>query len=309
MITRRLATATTAVLLATVGGIAPVASARTANSDTCRAVSATKNGAPLDTSRVQLLGYCPLTSGTKTINWSIWNGPAPDENEAAPEGITNDLGAGSRNDTYTVTIDVGRFRPRITTTTGGDVSVRRQRLANRHWLVTIAGKPIRVTRGYCLDPDGKPVCTAHPEQQDEGILAGEISNLVDSGSKAERRAFHGLDYSTDVDQNFPPSIEKDSRGIRAIQVELGNSRYLHRPRTAEFRGFARMVIPDELLRLVYHVDPATLPARSWRFSLTGRGTQKVGLKRLDGAVQIDLTNLSFPDSRFRYFRLLLAKKN
>ncbi len=294
-------------LVTTAGGVEPAAAAGTANSTGCQVVGATKNGAAFDPSWVQVTGFCPLKFGTKAMHWSVWNGPAPGENEAAPKGIDSDLGRDSRADTYTLTFDVGRYRPRISTTTGADVSVTRERLANRRWLVTITAKPVRVTRGYCSNPWGKPICKIHPKQQDEGVLGGEITNTIDGVTKAERKAFHGLDYSTNLDQNFPPSIEKDSRGVRAIQVEFGNSKYLHRPSNAVFHGFARMVIPDELLRLIYHVDPATLPAKSWQFSLTGRGKQKVGLKRLDGAVQIDVTKLIFPDSRFRYFRLTLAK--
>ncbi|WP_084671448.1 fibronectin type III domain-containing protein [Sporichthya polymorpha] len=302
MIARRSAAVMATTLAVT--GLAPLAAAPTAAAPTAATaacgsvVSATKNGAALDTSWISTICTPGADGASSDVGWNVWSGPAGEG------GSSLELGAGARSDTYVITIDTGSIVPRVTDTKGTGVIVNRTppSSGHPHWRVTITAKPVLVTGG--CDQGSVPwTCPSTAESQREGYLGGWVTDYGSWEDTAQRNAFLGMDYSSNIDAgSIPPQIVSDARGEQMILLELANSHFLQDGSTL-VKGGASVVIPNAFLKEVYGIDsPGSLTTAGLSPVITGSGSGSASVVDIGGALRVDLTNMTFSKRNVRIHR-------
>jgi hypothetical protein len=277
---------------------APLAAAPSAHAATCgTVVSATKNGATLPVNRIGTLCSPGGAGEGSDVSWSVWDGPSDSPSS------NRDLGLASHADTYVITLDTGTILPRVTDTHGGDVTVRRAKQGDGHWYVTITAKPVLAT-GECNQSATPWTCPSVATRQWDGYLGGNITDYGTWEDEAQRNAFFGMDYASNIDAgSIPPQIVTDDAGAQMILLEFANSHYQQTPSTTVFKGQASIVIPNAFLKEVYEVDdPASLTTSGLAPVLTGSGSGTVSVTDIGGALKVTVTDMTFSKRNLKIHR-------
>ncbi len=268
---------------------APLAVAPSAHAATCgTVVSATKNGANLPDNRIGTLCTPGADGASSDVSWQVWDGPADNPSSSI------DLGLASHSDTYVITLDTGTILPRVTDTKGGSVSVSRAKQGDGHWYVTITAKPVLAT-GECNTTVSPWTCSSVATKQWDGYLGGSITDYGTWEDVAQRNAFFGMDYASNIDAGtIPPQIVADDEGAAMILLEFANSHFQMTPATTVFKGQASIVIPNAFLKEVYSIDdPASLTTGGLAPVLTGSGSGTVSVADIGGALKVTVTDMTF----------------
>lgn len=291
-----------AVLLSTalaVGALTPLAAPAQAASCVDPVVeSITRNGAPVPANRVQTI--CFNRDGAKGSSWSIWSGDWAD----GGSGASLDLGAAARSDTYVLKLNVGKVIPRVSDAKGAGVTVLRERDGAGNWHVTITAKPVLAT-GDCNTGAVPWTCSEVATRQWDGYLGGGLTDYGTWEDAAQREAFFGMDYFSNIDAGaIPPDVVRDpGSGAQMIRLELANSHFLSSPSTTVFKGNVSVVIPNAFLREVYEVDdPGSLTTGGLKPVVTGTGSGSVSVVDTGSALRVDVTNLTFSQRNVKVLR-------
>ena len=290
MITRHLSALLAMTLL---GALTSPVTADAATRPRCVLESVTKNGEAIPTDFVAFnAGAC--TKAHHSVHWVMFDRHVPG-GDYFKTGAQTELGPEGRNATYVLTFDLGLMRPRVTRTIGDGLKISRERSSDGHWRLTLTARPIELSRGTCERPYGKWICGINAEVTYDGLLEGWISDHVTQGNKAQRRAYAGMDFNSNI-ENWTnlPRIHRDSRGAPMLDLILANSYRLERADNRVFRGWFHLVVPDALLHAVYGVDPEALTAKSFRYVLTGPGSGRVLATDVGDAWRFDVRNMTFP---------------
>ncbi len=217
-----------------------------------------------------------------------------------------ELGAASRSDTFSVTLDMGSWSPSIVAGKARDVVVTRTR-ASGGYLVTITGKPVLLA-GQC---DQSSVPWRCPEAdvvvddpagfnnvQWDGLWSAEVYDAGFISDPDIRRSLYGLDYFHNFAASaLPPRVELTGPDDTAnLVIEVANRRFLDDLSTL-VNGHAEMRIPNSFLRVGYGIpDPSTMTGSSLAVSGSGSGasvsiTQETG----EDAMRVLIDGMTFPD--------------
>lgn len=216
---------------------------------------------------------------------------------------TASLGADSLDDVWIVSLDVGTLRPRVVSGKSDDTSITRIADGDGTFHVEITGTPVVVTQG-CSQVTYPPVCPETAPEEFVGYFDGRITNYNSWIDPVQRAAFYGMNYTTNVDAtSIPPQVITTPAGD-GLLVDLANSHFRADGATV-VTGQAHLRIPNAFLRAAYGIDdPATLTgsgiATSTSGSPAGAGTTTVTL--VPGAVQVDITGVTFSARRIRIIR-------
>lgn len=262
-------------------GLGALAAAPAATAAGCGTVlSATRNGADA-TSLVTT--NCFSLDGANYVSWGV----------AAPGG-GNDLGTAARGDAYVITIDTGTTIPRVTDTRGSDVTVSRLQTGDGHWHVRVSAKPVLLTEG-CSNAATPWSCPAVATKEWDGYLGGQVTDYGTWADPAQRAAFFGMDYSSNIDLGtIPPQIVPDpDSDAEMLFIELA-APHLRTDGSTVFIGDARIVIPNAFLKEVYEIDdPSSLTTLGLDPDLSGKGAGKSTVADIGGALQVDIAGLTF----------------
>src|SRR5262249_7324408 len=140
-------------------------------------------------------------------------------------------------------------------------------------------------------------------QQWDGSLGGSVTDYRSWEDEAQRNAFFGMDYSSNIDAgSIPPQIVPDSEGAQMILLEFANSHFLKTPSTTVFHGNASIVIPNGFLKEVYGIDdPTSLTSAGLDPSLSS-GSGTVTVVDTGSALRVDVTNLTFSKRNLKIHR-------
>lgn len=216
-----------------------------------------------------------------------------------------DLGAAARADTFSITLDMGTFMPRIAAGKARDVEVTRTR-SDGGYLLTITGKPILLA-GQCDQSEWpwrcpeKDVVVNDPAYfnnvQWDGLFSAEIYDGGYMDDAALRNSLYGLDYFHNFAASaIPPQVDINSDDVASLVISIANRRYLDDLSTLVV-GHAELRIPDTFLQVGYGItDVASMTGSS--VSVTGSGagaTTTVTHDDADGALDVLIDNVTFPD--------------
>jgi hypothetical protein len=277
---------------------APLAAAPSAHAAACgTVVAATRNGSTLPANRVSTVCSPGADGASSDVSWNVWDGPS----DSPSAGL--DLGLDSHDDTYVITLDTGAIIPRVTDTKGGSVSVTRTKQGDGHWHVTITAKPVLAT-GECSQSATPWTCPSVATKQWDGYLGGTITDYGTWEDVAQRNAFFGMDYASNIDAgSIPPQIVNDDRGVQMILLELANSHFQKTPSTTVFKGQASIVIPNAFLKEVYGIDdPASLTTAGLAPDLSGSGAGTVSVADIGAALKVTVTDLTFSKRNVKIHR-------
>ena len=282
-----------------VGALAPLAAPAQAASCVDPVVeSVTRNGAPIPTSWVQ--ATCYDLDGSKGTSWSIWS----DDWADGGSGASLDLGAAARSDTYVLKLNVGKVIPRVSDTKGAAVNVLREKDGAGNWHVTISAKPVLAT-GDCNTGVSPWTCPEVADRQWDGLLSGGLTDYGTWEDTAQREAFFGMDYFSNISAGaIPPDVVNDpDSGAQMIRLELANPHFLKSPSTTVFKGNVSVVIPNAFLKEVYEIDdPGSLTTGGLKPLVTGTGSGTVSVVETGSALRVDVTNLTFSQRNVKVLR-------
>lgn len=218
-----------------------------------------------------------------------------------------DLGAAARADTFSVTLDMGSWVPRIVAGKGRDVQVVRTRTGGGYQ-VTITGKPVLLS-GQCDQSEWPWRC---PEadvvvndpayfnnRQWEGIWGAEVYDGGFIKDKDVRASLYGLDYFHNFAASaIPPRVEFSGPddSVAQLVLEVANRRYLD-DLTTLVKGHAEMRIPNSFLRDGYGIpDPSSMTGSSLVVSGSGSGASvSITQDTAEDAMRVLIDDMTFPD--------------
>ena len=270
-------------------GLGPVVTSASASTTFCSEPAAT---APCIESVSRDTGAGPVDVAADDANWgaSIVGSAASGSNEilVAAMSKTNsdpyELDAtptSTEGDTvWSFTINTGTVKPRVVFSHGDNMDV--QRIANNDGTYTVkfTATPVRITgpdphNGSDVNCDQSAwpwVCPSVAHAQRYAYLDFDISDYGSWTDTAQRDAFWGLNYSTNVEATgLPPTVSTDSDGNPQIVIDLANSHY-YPDGTTVVHGFVHMRIPNPMLRQIYFIDdPASMTGAGLFTTYTGPG--------------------------------------
>ena len=246
-------------------------------------VSATRNGGPV--SDPWDITVTPIT-GTGSGEF-LWNAERP------ADADNYELGSANIDDVWEITFETGGFLPRVVFTHGRNVTVARSGTQ-----VTVTASPTAVS-GECDQGTWPWTCptTASDALDRDAYLGGHITDYGVWDNAAQRNAFNGMDFNTNIAAtSLPPEIENDpSTGAERLLIRLANSHF-RSDGTTVFTGFAHLRIPNQFLKKVYGIDdPGSLTGSGLATSIggSGGGTAVVSQDPGGGAMLVDITGMTF----------------
>ena len=194
---------------------------------------------------------------------------------------------------FSITVDVGKHRPRVVDEYAGGVSVTD--IFNRRagtWDVTVAGTAVE--QGVNADCDA--IAWTCPQNETNTIVAfqGEIGDWQQWSDQAQWNDFNGLDQWTNVElTEIPPQITGNPL---TITEQLGNS---HELNGQVFEGFWYGMLPNALLVDMGINDPSTLTSAGISASV---GTGTVTVTPGPTSTEIAITGITFSPRKVRIKR-------
>ena len=235
---------------------------------------------------------CDALGGSQDVRWNV------------TKNGSYDLGAAARTQVWSMRIDTGNVVPRVTSTHGGAVTVERSRTGDGHWHVDISAKPVLML-GECDQSVSPWTCPSVATQQWDGLLSGEITDYGSWEDAAQRAAFYGMDFASNIAAStIPPQIVADSvSGADMISLELANPHFLKSDPTQVFKGYVKTRIPNAFLKEVYGVDsPASLTSAGLAPTLSGSGSGSLTVVDTGTALVVYGTDMSFSRRVLRVHR-------
>jgi hypothetical protein len=212
---------------------------------------------------------------------------------AGPFDDPYELGTDALDDVWVITFETGGFPPRVVFTRGQDVSVERSGSQ-----VTVTTTPTTVS-GECDQGTWPWTCptSASADLDRDAYLGGDITDYGVWDNAAQRNAFNGMNFNTNIAAtSLPPEIVNDpSTGAERLLVRLANSHF-RSDGTTVFTGFAHLRIPNQFLKKVYGIDdPGSLTGSGLATSIggSGSGTAVVSQEPGGGAMLVDITGMTF----------------
>jgi len=250
-------------------------------------ISASRNGVDVPPDDLTWALYIGDTSvaGSTAFQWGVSRLGHPD------------LGVGSLSDDWDVMLDAGPEIPRVVFTHGDNVNVTRIDDHDGTYRVRVQATPVLLLDGECDQSVWPWTCHPTADRQWNGYLDGEVSDYEAWVDPAQRPAFYGMDFSTNIAATgLPPEVWDDpATGASYILVRLANPHF-QTDGTTVFHGFVHQRIPNAFLREVYGVDaPASLTTGGLSPLLTGSGAASlsVSLEPGGGAVLVDADGITF----------------
>lgn len=242
-------------------------------------VSASRNGVAITTSdptyAVSAAGSLQ-SDGEFITQWSIA--------DALIHGTYATLAPTDVGVSFSITVDVGKHRPRVVAEYSGGVSVTDTFNGRAGiWDVTVSGTAVE--QGVNADCDA--IHWTCPSDETNTIVAfqGEIDDWQQWPDSAQWNDFNGLDQWTNVElTEIPPQITGNPF---TITEELGNS---HELNGQVFQGFWYAVLPNAVLVDMGINDPATLTATGISASV---GTGTVTVTPGPTSTEIAITGITF----------------
>lgn len=225
------------------------------------------------------------SNGEFLTQWSIA--------DALIKGNYATLAPGDVNVPFSITIDVGKHRPRVVDEYAGGVTVAdtfNGRVGT--WDVTIAGTGVE----QGVNADCNAVAWTCPFNETNAIVAfqGEIGDWQQWPDSAQWNDFNGLDQWTNVElTEIPPQI---SGSPLTISEELGNS---HELNGTVFEGYWYAVLPNAMLVDMGINDPSTLTSAGVSASA---GTGTVTVTPGPTSTEIAITGITFSPRMVRIKR-------
>ena len=260
-------------------------------------LSFTRNGTtpPPD---LEVLGVATDAGGRRDVSVSLYK----------DGGDGYDLGAASRADTFSVTLDMGSWNPRIVAGKARDVEVTRGRTGGGY-RVTITGRPVLLS-GQCDQSTWPWRCPEHdvvvddPEYfnnvQWDGIWGAQVYDAGFITDPDIRSSLTGLDYFHNfAASSIPPRVEFSGPddSIAQLVLEVANRRYLDDLSTLVV-GHAEMRIPNSFLRVGYGIpDPSTMTGSSLAVTGSGSGASvSISQDPDEDAMRVLIDGMTFPDA-------------
>jgi hypothetical protein len=242
-------------------------------------VSASRNGVAITESdptyAVSASGQLQ-SDGEFLTQWSIADALIP--------GPYATLAPGDVGVPFSITINVGKHRPRVTDEYASGVSVKNTFFSRGGtWQVTISGDAVE--QGVNADCDA--VAWTCPNNETNTIVAfqGEVGDWQQWSPSSQWNHFNGLDQSTNAElTEIPPQI---TGSPLAITEQIGNS---HELNGVVFQGFWNAVLPNAFLVDMGINDPATLTSAGISASA---GTGTVTVTPGPESAEISITGITF----------------
>jgi hypothetical protein len=251
-------------------------------------VSASRNGVAITQSdptyAVSAAGSLQ-PDGEFLTQWGIADAKIP--------GTFATLAPGDANMPFSITVDVGKHRPRVVDEYAGGVTATdafNGRVGT--WDVTISGTAVE----QGVNADCNAVAWTCPQNETNTIVAfqGEIGDWQQWSDSAQWNDFDGLDQWTNVElTEIPPQI---SGNPLTISEELGNS---HELNGQLFEGFWYGVLPNAVLVDMGINDPSTLTSAGVSASV---GTGTVTVTPGPTSTEIAITGITFSPRMVRIKR-------
>jgi hypothetical protein len=225
------------------------------------------------------------SDGEFLTQWGIADALAP--------GAYATLAPGDVGVPFSITIDVGKHRPRVVDEYAGGVTATDSfngRVGS--WDVTISGTAVE----QGVNADCNAVAWTCPENETNTIVAfqGEIGDWQQWPDSAQWNDFDGLDQWTNVElTEIPPQI---SGNPLTISEELGNS---HELNGTVFEGFWYATLPNAMLVDMGINDPSTLTSAGISASV---GTGTVTVTPGPTSTEIAITGITFSPRMVRIKR-------
>ncbi len=204
--------------------------------------------------------------------------------DAQIHGTYETLAPGDAGVPFSITIDVGKHRPRVVDEYAGGVSVTDtfSRRAGT-WDVTVSGTAVE--QGVNADCDATTWTCPHNETSTIVAFQGEIGDWQQWADAGQRNDFDGLDQWTNVElTEIPPQITGNPL---TISEQLGNS---HELNGQVFEGFWYAVLPNAVLVDMGINDPSTLTFAGISASV---GTGTVTVTPGAASTEIAITGITF----------------
>jgi hypothetical protein len=204
--------------------------------------------------------------------------------DALIKGTYETLAPTDVNVPFSITIDVGKHRPRVVDEYAGGVTTSdtfNSRVGS--WNVTISGTAVE--QGVNADCDA--VAWTCPFNETNTIVAfqGEVGDWQQWPDSAQWNDFNGLNQWTNVElTEMPPQI---SGSPLTISEELGNS---HELNGTVFDGFWDATLPNAMLVDMGINDPSTLTSAGISASV---GTGTVTVTPGPTSTEISITGITF----------------
>lgn len=218
----------------------------------------------------------PQPSGEFLTQWGIA--------DAQIHGTYATLAPGDAGIGFSITVDVGAHRPRVSDEYAGGASVTDT--FNRRagtWNVTVSGTAVE----QGVNADCNATTWTCPSNETKTIVAfqGEVGDWQQWSDKAEWNDFNGLDQWTSAElTEIPPQITGNPL---IISEELGNS---HELNGQVFEGFWYAVLPNAFLVDMGINDPSTLTSAGISASV---GTGTVTVTPGPMSTEIAITGITF----------------
>ena len=242
-------------------------------------VAATRNGVAITQSdkiyAVSAAGSLQ-SNGEFLTQWAIA--------DATLGGMFASLAPGDVGVPFSITVNVGKHKPRVVDEYAAGVSVTDAfNFVTSTWNVTVAGTAVE----QGVNNDCNPNC---PGNDDNTIVAfqGEIGDWQQWSPAAQWNDFDGLDQWTNVEETeIPPQVTLNPF---SITEHLGNSHTLH---GTLFQGFWYAVLPNSFLVDVGINDPSTLTPAGISASVGGVGAGTVTVTPGPTSATIAITGITF----------------
>lgn len=208
-------------------------------------------------------------------------------------GAYETLAPADVNVPFSITVDVGKHRPRVVDEYAGGVTATdtfNSRAGT--WDVTISGTAVE----QGVNADCNAVAFTCPFNETNTIVAfqGEVGDWQQWPDSAQWNDFDGLDQWTNVEETeIPPQI---SGNPLTISEELGNS---HELNGTVFEGFWYGVLPNAMLVDMGINDPSTLTSGGISASV---GTGTVTVTPGPTSTEIAITGITFSPRMVRIKR-------
>ncbi len=213
--------------------------------------------------------------------------------DALIKGTYETLAPGDVNVPFSITVDVGKHRPRVVDEYAGGVTATdtfNGRVGT--WDVTITGTAVE----QGVNADCNAVAWSCPYNETNTIVAfqGEIGDWQQWSNSAQWNDFNGLDQWTNVElTEIPPQI---TGSPLTISEQLGNS---HELNGEVFDGFWYGVLPNAFLVDMGINDPSTLTSAGVSASV---GTGTVTVTPGPTSTEIAITGITFSPRMVRIRR-------
>jgi hypothetical protein len=254
--------------------------------------SATVNGTPVTPSDSTWSPYVyPHNDGNfRYANWGV------------SQISTNELGAGSLDDSWILTFDVGTMIPRVAFMRGANGDTIRTDDGDGTYHVTVKGRPVIVSAG-CDQSMSPTYCPETAEQEWVGYLDGQLTNYGGWDPAVQREAMYGMNFYTNIDATeLPPQVAHDSETNSDYLVINLASPHFRADGATLVHGFFHMEIPNAFLRETYGVDaPATMTSSGLAPTI-GSGTVTVAQSADESSMLVDAADITFSRRTLRVKR-------